>query len=214
MADFHAKYLCVSPEDVIIDHDYAFSINFEHQTNVYNQKSDSFQYTRPLAQFKDYCKKVLMRMKGCSYKIYFEMSPLGRMHWHGYLRIHDIHAFYTFDIQILKSYSTFVIKPITDEKWNAYVLKQQKIWSTEPLTSLFYPDTLLKKVGQKEIKVLDRNRREEQEIFAQEQPESALSAMIDCTGAPDSANPAGLGCSGSQKKRAERGARRALDLDA
>lgn len=65
------------------------------------------------------------------YEMYLEISPLGRLHWHGKIRFCNTERlikFYMHDIHKLNNLSTFELDSISDEKiWDTYCRKQFKI---------------------------------------------------------------------------------------
>lgn len=139
MDEKYTKFQNIPLEDAKLDTPYAFSFNPEHQTNLYDKKSDSFQYTYALVKMDQYMKKMLVKLKASAYLMYQELSPLGRIHYHGYIQILNIVDFFVYDVPLLKSYGTFCIKPIDDAAlWAEYVRKQQAVLASTPLRSLLY----------------------------------------------------------------------------
>lgn len=62
------------------------------------------------------------------YELYIELSPKGRLHLHGRIKINKIVEFYLNVVSYLTTRSTVVIKPIDDEKkWAEYCTKQHDL---------------------------------------------------------------------------------------
>lgn len=73
--------------------------------------------------------KNRLRSPNISYKLYLEISPLGRIHYHGWLWIENPYEFMRDDINKLISSATVCIKPIDDPmKWEDYCTKQSHIF--------------------------------------------------------------------------------------
>lgn len=55
-----------------------------------------------------------------------EISKGSRLHFHGYITVHDVIKFYYYDIRKLKHYGTFEIDFIQDPMiWDLYIKKQK-----------------------------------------------------------------------------------------
>lgn len=82
--------------------------------------------------------KRLLNSHRISYRLYREVSPNGRWHYHGYITIKDPMLFYVHDIPHIISCATIAIEPITDEEgWNDYITKQCHIIGLRPITKSF-----------------------------------------------------------------------------
>lgn len=132
MANYKAQYTAPKAEDIVLNKNYAFTINPEHQCDTLSisvTEINLYIQNRISAHYR-YVKKQLFNLKGSAYKLYLEISPLGRIHWHGYIQIGSIKTWLERDILILKQIGSFCIKEITDEKvWLEYCTKQQKLWA-------------------------------------------------------------------------------------
>lgn len=119
-------------EDMTENHAYAFNLAPEIQFTGYDKKTRSNGYSYPHKTFRDYVQSHLMLCKYSNYELFFELSPLGRQHYHGMIIITDINGFFTKDIQILNSLGCYLCKIIDDKGgWLDYICKQQHIWSTK-----------------------------------------------------------------------------------
>lgn len=140
-----AAYQSLKVEELQLDIPYAITISPEEQFVGYAKQTRSNVYTLPNKTFKDYVAKHLQVCKYSGYELFFEMSPVGRQHYHGFVTIKDISMFVTKDMHILRSIGAFVIKRITDEgpkgqdvnteagtlTWHKYCSKQSGIWGTK-----------------------------------------------------------------------------------
>lgn len=66
-------------------------------------------------------------------EVYPELSPNGRLHYHGYIIIEDLFGFYSHDIRLINSWCNFVISKLKGQsddhlqEWVNYVQKQMKV---------------------------------------------------------------------------------------
>lgn len=108
---------CISPEDVIVNTEYAFTFNPSftpygsgnriHLSTYYNELVDVFK-----------------SLKYCQIRLYHEISSKGKFHLHGYIKIIDVMDFYILDLPILRKEGTYEIDVINDDDvWKKYVLK-------------------------------------------------------------------------------------------
>lgn len=99
---------------------------------------------RPKVQMK-YVKKCLYYLKGIDYRLMLEYSPLGILHYHGYIRIFNKDKFYTHDLILLKEIGHFHIKKIDDlKKWEEYINKQKLGLMIESVIGPFTKRKMLK----------------------------------------------------------------------
>lgn len=126
-------------ESLLQHHTYAFNINFKEQQDLYSDTSHSFIVKDRASRHSMYAKQVLQDLKGTAYCLNLEISPTGRLHWHGYLQIFNIEQYAIHDILFLQKVATFCIKPISnDEKWGEYCTKQKALPWYRTITSLFW----------------------------------------------------------------------------
>lgn len=72
-----------------------------------------------------YFLKNKLRSPNYEYSLYIELSPSGRIHGHGYLKVFDPFKFVLHDIPYLLKFATLAIEEITDEDgWLEYITKQ------------------------------------------------------------------------------------------
>lgn len=134
------KYSAIKFEDIEIDVQYAISINPLNEYSV-SQK--------PIQWIKKNYDLLQQIVRGCTLELYPESSPTGRLHFHGYITIHDIFEYLKF-LHGLAVYGTYCIKTITPpidneeeeyviqedseesespyDTWEKYCRKQQNIW--------------------------------------------------------------------------------------
>lgn len=124
------KHNLLSPEDV------KEGVLLACTFNPKDQKHDKVTDRRTLI-IKALCKRLAFC--NVEYYLFPELSRLGRVHFHGYIRLRDISHFYlsgvprliddyTIDIQNLKEVPTSKYK-----SWFEYCVKQQHLWMDYPL---------------------------------------------------------------------------------
>lgn len=130
---FKPKHTIPPPEKLTPDTWLAFTLN----------PCDAFQfsslrkerYFKHVEMFIPWVKDVCDR---CEFWLYPELSGLGRIHYHGYLRIpkKDLLYFYLYTVVKLTDLCTVVIKDLTDEviselyaSWEDYASKQQHLFT-------------------------------------------------------------------------------------
>lgn len=126
--NYNPQFSSIKAECVVKGRDYAFTISPKQQYDDMD-KDGEFRVKDRIRCFGHYSKKHLTRLKGSVYKLYLETSPLGRLHWHGILRITDVKEWLLRDIITLQALGSFCIKEIDDpDAWERYYLKQLDIW--------------------------------------------------------------------------------------
>lgn len=118
-------------EAVNTETDYAITINpcDKHQFFKDNHRIGTFM--------EDIHRILYNSSKVYKYRLYLEVSPKGRLHWHGYIKIKDPIQFYLYSVPHMLALSTVVIKPIDDsEVWYNYCNKQL-VLHTECLSNHF-----------------------------------------------------------------------------
>jgi len=120
-----AKFSAPPPEQIDPDCIYSFSFNPQSQPlfeRFYNVKLNT------LSSWSNEQYEIFKNLKHCSVQICQESSSRGRLHFHGYIQIHNIIPFYLNTIKHLSHYGTYEIDEINDkDKWDTYVYKQQDI---------------------------------------------------------------------------------------
>lgn len=104
-------------ESIQIDAKYTFNLNM----------SDEFEtLLQNVEQYKYFLKKYISPY--CTFELFPELSPLGRLHYHGYITFYDslkLVDFY-FSIRTFMSYCAMKIGHLNDDKiWDDYIFKQQ-----------------------------------------------------------------------------------------
>lgn len=100
------------------DIDYAFSFNPESQPVSY--ASDRLQ------KWWIEMAKLFGSFKGSTVKLQVEISKLGRLHFHGTLKISTLWKFYYYDVPKLMKDGAFEIDTISKvDEWTAYVNKNK-----------------------------------------------------------------------------------------
>jgi hypothetical protein len=122
----------IKVEHTLCNERYAFNLAPELQFVGYDKKTRTTGYAQPHKTFKEYVSLHLKSCKNAIFELYFEVSPTGRQHYHGYITILDKPGFYTRDIHILNTIGSYLGKRITDpEIWHEYCTKQQSVWGTK-----------------------------------------------------------------------------------
>lgn len=97
---------------------YTFTLNPESQPALY--QTNKIQ--------KWYCDiiKDMSKLKACIYELNLEISKLGRLHYHGWIRITTPWRFYLEDIPYLCTVGSFEIDTISDmDEWQRYMDKNK-----------------------------------------------------------------------------------------
>lgn len=116
----HSKYICPKKETVSANDTFAFNFAPDDSKQFWDSPD---RFTLFQTWIPTYFTSAL---KGASIKVMIEVSPLGRLHLHGYITISNPMDFYLFTVRNLERYGTFVIKPIADEEiWQKYCTKQE-----------------------------------------------------------------------------------------
>jgi len=103
--------------------DYAFSYNPESQPCSY--ASDKLQ------KWWIEMAKTFGNLKGCTVNLKVEISKLGRLHFHGTIKVSTLWKFYYYDIPYIMKDSSFEIDTINKyDEWMAYVDKNKNEMST------------------------------------------------------------------------------------
>ena len=124
------RNISIKPEDIILNKQYAFSLNPNEQIGISCQKYVYFKrYVNTYHDWVNQQEKFIKTIKGAEIDVVIEVSQLGRLHFHGYIKIINPFLFYIKEIPLLKHHGTFVIKEIKEpEVWKEYLKKQSKIF--------------------------------------------------------------------------------------
>lgn len=113
-----SRWTLPSMEHMKTDTDYAFSYNPESQPVSY--ASDRLQ------KWWIEMAKLFGSFKGCTVNIKVEISKLGRLHFHGTIKISTLWKFYYYDVPKLMKDGAFEIDTIgKHDEWMAYVDKNK-----------------------------------------------------------------------------------------
>lgn len=118
------KHNIIEPEKVNPDELLSFSFNPEEQPLF-----EKFYCMRlnNLADWSRRQKDILSTLRYAKVSCVLEISRKGRMHMHGFIKIHKIAEFYLMDLKKLMHYGTLEIDSITNvEKWYDYIYKCSK----------------------------------------------------------------------------------------
>lgn len=127
---FKRKHTSIKPEDLILNKEYAFSYNPKEQLGI-----TCIKYThhkRFINTYHDWVNnmhKLFKKLQGCNICVVLEVSQLGRLHFHGYIRVKNKFLFYVKDIPYLMSLGTIAIVPINEpDEWKKYLCKQEHVF--------------------------------------------------------------------------------------
>lgn len=117
---------CIALEHASTDVYYTFNFNPSVQpyyTGGGMFKSDAF------VEWYSQIIHLLNKLKHCVFQLNLEISPTGRFHFHGFIRMKDIVEFYVEDLAYLKDHA-FEIDTIKEATvWCKYVYKQKELVS-------------------------------------------------------------------------------------
>lgn len=123
----------LKPEEVYIGKLYAISVNPVAQPQIGRCLSFKEWYDSMEHLFRDVC-------IASEFRLYVEISPMGRFHFHGWMCVKNIMNFYIYDVKTLTREQTCVIKEIEDpEVWEEYILKQQGLIQNYLESELYSP---------------------------------------------------------------------------
>lgn len=124
----HKMYESIKYENIVLGELLAITISpAEQHGGLHKGNPTSYEPAtkdRPKAINK-MLKKYLFHLTGADYRLYMEYSPLGIIHYHGYIRIVNKEMWASKDIMLLKEIGHFHVKKIDDmKKWDDYCKKQ------------------------------------------------------------------------------------------
>lgn len=123
-AGLHKKNRFLKLEEVEINRSYAFTFNPSDQPKV-NTCSGVTDWWKDQHGF-------LKNLKGSTYRLYMEISPSGRFHFHGEMKLTNIIKFYTNDVHSLQLFSSCEMDTLSNNPtghltWRIYCMKQQRV---------------------------------------------------------------------------------------
>lgn len=107
---------------------YAVTINPDDDYQCWNEHFTELRLTA----FIDKTKNVLHKLTkdSCHLELYIETSPVGRLHYHGYITLYNKIDFYINCIHELLKHFHIEIDTLTeDNKWETYITKQQLLFN-------------------------------------------------------------------------------------
>lgn len=120
----NAQWKSITPEEMVACTWYTITLNPKNQ--FFDETAT--RHTPRLAECIDYLYECLAYLKNVRIELYPEISSLGRVHYHGILKVYDIFEFYLKDIPMLKDICSFEIDKIDSmETWIKYCTKQKSI---------------------------------------------------------------------------------------
>lgn len=161
----HARWSLPAMEHLITNNDYAFSYNPEAQPA-------SWAIDKLPKWWADMA-KIFGALKASDVNIAVEISKLGRLHFHGTIKVTSKWKFYYYDVPNLMKDGSFEIDTIKERKdWDTYVDKNKDEMS-DMMEAFGLPRTL----ATKNIKIPKVNHKEVKRFFTQvDESESESSA--------------------------------------
>lgn len=121
---YKEKISTIAPEDVVEGKEYAFTYSPELQPL---RQNGGFKL-QAIANYAMDTFSVFAKCRNCAIRAVHEISRKGRLHYHGYIRIYNVVAFYFNDLKKLSESGTLEIDHINDEYiWLRYVYKQHNL---------------------------------------------------------------------------------------
>lgn len=147
----HTRNKCFKMEDMKLNTCFAVTLSPPDYRNIVGCgskmiKGNELETTRQLESHLNDNIQYFKKLKYCKLEIYPELSPTGRLHYHGYIEIKDIVKFYYHDLYLLNeiSYEIDTIDPETQKTYIEYITKQQRLM--EPIIKEYlgfnYPITI------------------------------------------------------------------------
>lgn len=110
----------VSLEKAQVGEMYSFTVNPPDDEKAVGKSYVLNDHTRMIA--------LVQKLRYSYVELYPELSPTGRLHYHGYLMMEDIFGFYSHDIKIISKWGNFKLDTIGNlQDWINYVQKQMSI---------------------------------------------------------------------------------------
>lgn len=106
---------------------------------------DEHQYWHHIGRLEDYVDKTKQLIYKCTndsayFELIPEVSPLGRLHYHGYFKLFDKIEFYLHSIYKLLKWAHLEIDTLSDDlKWEDYILKQVDLHSYCLKNNIYLP---------------------------------------------------------------------------
>lgn len=138
------RYKSIEAEKIEVGTKYAFTISPQKDFGLVGID----YYTKAMG----YMAMKINKLSNCDIFIYPELSKLGRLHFHGWIKIIHVLYFYLTDIKVLCDIGSFEIDTISEpDKWLTYVTKQNKIYEDKLIKSLNLPTFLTSKGSQRPV---------------------------------------------------------------
>lgn len=111
----------VSPENIVVGQQYALTVNPDDAHQFFDQPKDRIYLVL------DYIYTFFSNINCVSTKLYPEVSSKGRIHVHGYIRIHRVIEFYTVFVPTLLAHNHIELDTVSDENgvYEKYIKKLQ-----------------------------------------------------------------------------------------
>lgn len=135
MKSTHQKQKAPKMEQYIINVIYAITLSPPDRRQLNGAKmikGNELETYKTLMENINEDLQYFKKLKYSSLELYPELSPTGRLHYHGYIQIKDILKFTYHDLHLLNQISyeidTMSEDPCGIYKYEQYVLKQKELW--------------------------------------------------------------------------------------
>lgn len=123
-APFLGKAKIISPEEIVCDTKYSFTINP-------NDKRQYFDCIDRVIKLREFLEQQILEIPNVHINVYMECSRNGRLHFHGtimFTTFDSIKHYYINKMHDWSNWCNMEIAPLTDpDKWQEYCVKSKKI---------------------------------------------------------------------------------------
>lgn len=123
----HRQKTCVSLETMEQGEEYAITLSPPDARNSDTAKANSVTSIQDYDKKLTTVKELINKLHGSKLVLFPELSPTGRLHFHGILVVVDIFNFYWHDLYLLDSVMYEVDTISERDKWLNYCQKQSHI---------------------------------------------------------------------------------------
>lgn len=134
--EFHSeRHSVISPEKVHPNVPYTFTWNPDDAHQGWKAERE----TDRISQVRAYFINLVVNKLNATIKAELEVSPLGRLHFHGTIKFNSLQAikrFYVMDIRNLLNNAQIEIDSIEDDEvWDTYCRKQNEVMQEHTITT-------------------------------------------------------------------------------
>lgn len=130
--EYHTKHKGIKMELYKLNEYYAITISpVDERIHLRKVPNEIKMYEYYQAQYRDIEIVLSHKLFGCKIELYPELSPTGRLHFHGIVRITDIFKFMYHDLHRISELGCYEVDTIEGDdgmaKWLLYCTKQLHI---------------------------------------------------------------------------------------